>query len=132
LNEQIFQEVKLIYDWLDSEIAKLGRGCTACGNCCDFDAYGHRLYVTAPEMLFFERFVGPSLQPMQSGVCPYRVNGKCTVYPYRFSGCRIFDCKTDPLAQNRLCEESIRRFKKICETHNLPYRYVYLKEALKS
>jgi hypothetical protein len=130
MNEQVIQEVQLIYDWLDVEIAAIGRGCTACGQCCDFDAYGHRLYVTTPEMLFFEHFVGPHLQPMPSGVCPYRIDGKCTVYPYRFSGCRIFDCKTDAAAQNRLCEESVRRLKDLCDRYNLPYRYVYLKEAL--
>lgn len=130
MNEQIIEQVKRVYEWLDSEVASIGRGCTACGQCCDFDAYGHRLYVTSPEMLHFKHFVGPDLKPMPSGVCPYRVDGKCTVYPYRFSGCRIFDCRTDPVAQNRLCEESIGRLKKICDELNLPYRYVYLKPAL--
>lgn len=123
-------QVQSVYDWLDGEIAAIGRGCTACGQCCDFDAYGHRLYVTSPEILHFRHFVGPELRPMPSGVCPYRADGKCTVYPYRFSGCRIFDCKTDTQAQNDLCEESVRRFKIICETRNVPYRYVYLKDAL--
>jgi Fe-S-cluster containining protein len=129
-NSQIIQEVQAIYSWLDAGIAAIGRGCRACGNCCDFDAYGHRLYVTTPEFIYFKHFVGPDLKPMPTGVCPYRVDNKCTVYPYRFSGCRIFDCRTDALAQTKLCEQSIHRFKELCNTLNIPYRYVYLKDAL--
>lgn len=127
---EIINEVGAIYNWLDAQIAAVGRACQACGNCCDFETYGHRLYVTSPELLYFVHFAGPEIRLMTSGVCPYRIDNKCTAYPYRFAGCRIFDCRTDVQAQNRLCESIVRQFKDLCDARQVPYRYLYLKDAL--
>ena len=130
-NPQIIQEVSDIYQWLDSELDKLDRSCRACGECCDFETFGHRLYVTTPELLHFLEHVGPEIKEMPGGVCPYRVNGKCSVYPYRFSGCRIFTCGGENTDQeNALCEQAVRKFKDLCDRHHLPYHYVYLKAGL--
>ena len=52
-NPQIMKEVCDIYQWLDDELAKLDRSCKACGDCCDFETFGHRLYVSTPELMFF-------------------------------------------------------------------------------
>lgn len=127
---QIIKEVSEIYQWLDAELAKLDRSCRACGDCCDFEAFGHRLYVTTPELMYFAEHVGPSIKEMSSGVCPYRVDGKCSVYPYRFSGCRIFTCGADSDQEHELCEQAIAKFKTMCTKHNIPYRYLYLKPGL--
>ncbi len=116
---------------MDEEVAGMDRACRACGECCDFEAFGHRLYVTTPELLHFKYFVGPDIKEMIGGVCPYRVEGKCSVYPYRFSGCRIFACQGDSEQENLLSEQAIHKFKALCIKHKIPYHYVYLMAGLK-
>ena len=67
---------------------------------------------------------------MTADVCPYRMDGKCTVYPYRFSGCRIFSCKGDTEKENALCEQVISKLKTLCDKHRIPYDYLYLQAGL--
>lgn len=126
----ILEQVDAIYQWLQSELVQLDQQCTACGQCCDFESFGHRLYVTTPELIYFRHFVTLPIKEMTTGVCPYRVDGKCTVYPYRFAGCRIFTCKGDAEKENRICEEAIRRCKALCDEYAVAYHYVYLKAGL--
>lgn len=129
-DSQIIKEVDAIYRWIDEQVAQFDRSCKACGDCCDFEAFGHRLYVTSPELLHFQHTVGPEIKEMATGVCPYRVDGKCSVYRRRFSGCRIFTCRGDTEYQNQLSEQTISKFKALCEKYQIPYRYVYLKAGL--
>ncbi len=83
------------------------------------------------------------LLAMTNGRCPYRAvapdgetspkggaEDKCTVYPYRFAGCRIFSCKGNPDFQSDLTEVTIKKFKSLCEEFDVPYRYVDLPTAL--
>jgi Fe-S-cluster containining protein len=123
---QIIEAVSAVYRWLDERAARMGQSCKACGKCCDFERFGHRLYVTTPELLYFQNFGGPEIKEMTTGVCPYRIDGKCSVYPHRFSGCRIFQCRGDENKQNALSEQTIRRLKQMCSSHSIPYRYVSL------
>lgn len=138
-DSQIIKDVGDIYTWLDKQLAAIDRSCRACGDCCDFEAFGHRLYVTTPELMHFKHSMSldlikrgqePLILDMPGGVCPYRVDGRCSVYPYRFSGCRIFTCGGDSEQENQLCEQAIGKFKALCMTHEIPYRYVYLKAGL--
>ena len=127
---QIIQEVEAIYRWVDEQVELLDQSCHACGECCDFERFGHRLYVTTPELMHFQHAVGPDIKDMSGGVCPYRIDGKCTVYTFRFSGCRIFSCKGDTEKQNALCEQAVKKFKILCDAYSIPYHYVYLKSGL--
>lgn len=127
---QIIQEVSRIYQWLESELAVLDQSCDACGKCCDFESFGHKLYMTTPELIYFHHFMGPGTKLVTTGVCPYRVDGKCTVYPYRFAGCRIFTCKGDAEKENAICEEILRKFKALCDRLKIPYHYMYLNAGL--
>ncbi len=129
-DSQIIKEVNEIYLWLDEQLAEIDRSCRACGKCCDFEAFGHRLYVTTPELMYFAKHVGLTIKDMPSGVCPYRISGKCSVYSYRFSGCRIFTCGDDSEQEHQLCEQAIGKFKALCEEYNIPYHYMYLKPGL--
>ncbi len=62
--------------------------------------------------------------------CPYNIGGKCTIYEYRFAGCRIFCCKADADFQSRLSESALEKFKSICTEFRIPYRYNDLPTAL--
>lgn len=127
----MIEAVEKIYNWIDSQVAGTG-DCKACGDCCDFEKFGHRLYVTSVELAYFVEKMGDDLRKMDSDVCPYRVDGKCTVYPYRFAGCRIFACGRNEDTESQLSEESLQRLKEIGEEHKIPYQYTDLKTALNS
>jgi Fe-S-cluster containining protein len=127
-SSQIIQEVGFFYRWLDKQLATMDSSCQACGNCCDFESFGHKLYITSPELMYFAHFIDP--QKMVSGVCPYRIDGKCTVYPYRFSGCRIFSCKGDTEKESALCEQAVGKLKTLCDEFDIQYQYVYLQAGL--
>ena len=127
----ICNEVKQIYDRLDTDISEIAGQCTACGNCCDFERFGHRLFIASPELLYFKTNI-KDLKPMHVGVCPYMQDNKCTAREFRFAGCRIFFCKADEEFQNKLSEQAIKDFKQICDKYQFPYRYIDLKTALNS
>jgi hypothetical protein len=135
-HKEIVRQVGDIYKWLDEQliahVAKAG-DCKICGKCCDLEAYGHRLYVTTPEMMFFADKIGNrNIKKMTGGRCSYQTDGKCTVHPYRFAGCRIFCCKGDAGFQSELTESAIKKFKALCDKFKIPYRYVDLPTALRT
>ncbi|MHC5060332.1 MAG: hypothetical protein ACYTFK_04515 [Planctomycetota bacterium] len=130
-DREVAGTVAEVYNWVDSQIDRTASRCEACGKCCDFENYDHRLFVTSPELIFFSSKIGPDkTKPMPAALCPYNIGGECSVYPYRFGGCRIFFCKGDNEFQSRLSEQTVGKFKAICETFHIPYRYTDLAAAL--
>jgi len=139
-NNQLLKRVVEIYDWLDLQIRKSGdsgRACEACGKCCDFaqpapeQGFDHRLFVTTPELMYLAAKLGAkNIKPMTTSRCPYNTDGKCTIYEYRFAGCRIFYCKGDTDFQSKLSESALNKFKSICTDFQIPYRYTDLAAAL--
>jgi hypothetical protein len=134
VNKEIVKRVEAIYKWLDEQIAahqEAAGVCDACGKCCDFETFGHRLFVTTPEMFFFAEKIGSkNLKQMTTGRCCYQVENKCTAYDYRFAGCRIFCCKGNVRFQSDLTEAVIKKFKTLCDEFKIPYRYIDLPTAL--
>jgi hypothetical protein len=149
---QLLQRVAGVYNWLDSQIREnsaLAGVCDACGKCCDFkgpapaseQGFDHRLFITTPELLYFAANVGVEnvnpphvwrIRPMTTNRCPYQISDKCTVYKFRFAGCRIFCCKGDAEFQSRLSEWAVKEFKSLCTEFQIPYRYIDLPTALVS
>jgi hypothetical protein len=128
--QSIANSVTRIYSWLDAEIVD-EQTCEACGKCCDFESFGHKLFVTTPEIVCFTTKITPeNLKPMTGDICPYNSHGKCDVYEDRFAACRIFNCKADTEAQNAITEDALKELKNLCDTFDIPYRYVELKTAL--
>jgi hypothetical protein len=133
---RLIEKVAEIYDWLDEQIRdsrKQAGRCDACGKCCDFDKYDHRLFVTSPELIYLIENLGyENIKPMTTGCCPYQVDGRCSIYKYRFAGCRIFCCSGDADFQSRLSELTLAMFRQICIDFDVPYRYADLPTALNS
>jgi len=133
-NKRIISEIAGLYQWLDQTLAnhKTRAGaCSACGKCCDFDTYGHRLYVTHPEMHYFSAKTGSrNLRLMPSGQCPYMDDNRCSVHEHRFSGCRIYGCQGDSSFQNRLSEQALDKIKALCNAFDVPYEYMDIRQAL--
>jgi hypothetical protein len=134
-NKKIIERVSEIYKWIEEQqLANkcFAGSCAACGKCCDFEAYDHRLYVTPPEIIYFVEKLGlANIKQMTTARCCYQVEGKCTVHPYRFAGCRIFCCKGNAAFQSELTESAIKKFKALCDELQIPYRYLELPSALK-
>ena len=128
----LLADVEAIYRRLDAELTQhqAAGECRACGVCCDFEAFGHRLYLTTPELLYFAHYVGQPFRPMANGVCPYRIDRRCGVYGQRFAACRIFQCQGGATIQSDLTEQTLAQLKELCTRYAVPYRYVDLKTAL--
>ncbi len=131
--QEIVDAVGGLYSRLEVNLSSSPMPCKACGQCCDFESFGHRLFLTSPELIYFQVGLTQNsipLLPMTTGVCPYRKDSKCSVYPWRFAGCRIFNCTGDAELQSRLSEQAIDQMKNLCQQYDLPYRYLDLKTAL--
>jgi Fe-S-cluster containining protein len=133
-NSQLLKSIAEIYNWLDLQIrdsSKLDGACKACGKCCDFAQFDHRLFVTPPELMYLTANPdAANLKAMTTSRCPYNIEGKCTIYEYRFAGCRIFCCKADVDFQSQLSESVVNKLKSICTEFQIQYRYTELATAL--
>ncbi len=135
-DNRLIEKVAEIYDWLDVQVrrcSELAGACKSCGNCCDFDGFDHRLFVTPTELMYLTANLGAeNIKPMPTSRCPYNIGGRCTVYEYRFAGCRIFCCNGDADFQSRLSESALKKLKSVCTEFQIPYRYTDLATALNS
>ncbi len=145
-NNRLLEKVAGIYNWLDTQIRdnnKLTGQCKACGKCCDFGSpdqgpapvfeqgFDHRLFVTPPELMYLAANLGAeNIKSMPTNRCPYNIDGKCTVYEYRFASCRIFYCKADVDFQGELSESALEKLKSLCTEFQIPYHYTDLATAL--
>jgi hypothetical protein len=136
IDARLLEKVAEVYSWLESQIGRdcnLAGTCNTCGDCCDFSAFDHRLFVTVPELIYLAAKLGAeNIRAMPSGRCPYNVDGKCGVHEHRFAGCRIFCCNGDADFQSELGESALSRFKSICTEFEIPYRYLDLATGLNS
>jgi Fe-S-cluster containining protein len=150
-NKRLLEKVAEIYTWLNAQIRdnnKLTGQCKACGKCCDFgnpdqgpapafeQGFDHRLFVTPPELMYLTtgqqaaNLGAENIKLMPTNRCPYNIDGKCTVYEYRFASCRIFYCKADVDFQGELSESALKKLKSLCTEFQIPYHYTDLATAL--
>jgi len=140
-----------LYRELDADIAARRPICNTSGRCCKFESWGHRLYVTALELCYFQdlqsadRRNGPKNRsngvrfplPLYAGDgafspgCPWQVEGLCTARDSRPLGCRVYFC--DPLSttwQQDVYEKYHQKLVKLHEQFEIPYQYLEWREAL--
>jgi len=134
ITDQVAQKVAAVYEWLDMQLqgaAEQAPSCDSCGKCCDFETFDHRLFVTPPELTYLAaRLDGEKVKAMPTGRCPYNIIVACSIYDYRFAGCRIFCCKGNKDFQSALSESVLEKLKAICTEFGIPYRYLDLAAAL--
>ncbi len=115
--------------------------CRACGKCCRFDQFGHKLYVTGGELAYLTdnspipakaNLSAPDTAiDVEAGLCPYQRESRCVARDGRALGCRLFFC--DPAAADWFCETYEALHEQIKHIHaaaDLPYVYVELTAAL--
>ena len=136
----IREALQAVYLEIDHAVAALSPRCWLSGRCCNFDQYGHDLFVTGLEIAWAlqqldgearDRLAGASLP--SDGACPFQLEQVCTVHAIRPLGCRLFFC--DPAAQSwqpRLHEQFLRQLRRLHEQHGLDYRYLEWRRGLAS
>lgn len=113
--------------------------CVASGECCRFDAYGHRLYVTTLELIVFTNQLAihpapaPALLPvLASGACQFQMDGLCGAHTIRPFGCRMFYCDPTTTAWQQDAYEAFHaELKALHERFDVPYFYVEWRDALR-
>ena len=133
VDRQLKNKMAELYDWLDKQIATNidSSSCVACGDCCDFEKFGHRIYVTSLEAAYLkDNLMEEKLKAPVKGGCPYKVDNKCSMRDFRFGPCRIFFCKADSEFQNQLSEDFLKQIKQLCQQFNFEYTYSNLPDAI--
>jgi Fe-S-cluster containining protein len=124
-----------IYGRLAARIAERAPTCALSGRCCNFEAYGHRLYVTGVELAWVvERAAAAQIKfeaPAPSGLCPFQVGKLCRAHAMRPLGCRVFFCQEGTQAwQQELHEGFLGELRALHDRFDLPYRYMEWRRAL--
>lgn len=128
---------------VDQSIAQHDPVCRNRGACCRFDGFGHKLYVTSVELIYFVQGQRDAWRDMPAqkqachpadaaSVCPYHVGGGCTARSHRPLGCRIFYC--DPETRDWQPAEYERRhgeLRRLGVRLGVDYRYVEWLSALR-
>jgi Fe-S-cluster containining protein len=134
-NAEVRSRVQQLYKDLQARIDLRRPLCELSGRCCNFDRYGHRLYVTTGEMSVFvaDYFASqPSITgPAKQGACPFQVGKMCRVHSIRPFGCRIFFC--DPTSTNWQQEQYENFHAELKVLHrelSIPYAYIEWRQAL--
>ena len=119
------RDLEALYADLDRELPKYRFTCVASGACCDFDAYGHRLFATTLEAEWFFRNSPPERANASARHCPaWGPDRLCKARSGRMLGCRTYFCGPYP---NGLPEDVHAPFhakiQALHEKHGIPYRY---------
>jgi Fe-S-cluster containining protein len=72
-------------------LRRLGAACAACGRCCRFAEFGHRLWLTDLELALLRARHGRR-RVADPGVCPYLDGTSCAARDGRALACRTFHC----------------------------------------
>ncbi len=147
------EELRQLYAQLDLDIAAQKPVCQTSGRCCQFEIWGHRLYISTLELAYFLHWTirmpgTPDETPGHHGTidfplplykengdfapgCPWQINTLCTAREGRPLGCRIYFC--DTTTSDWQTERYEYYHHKICDLHRhfeIPYRYMEWRSAL--
>ena len=126
---QLLDELAGLYARLEGELAANPVRCNRCGRCCDFAAFGHRLYVTPIELALLVKEPAPdgSTPALR---CPYQLEGQCSAHNRRTLGCRVFFCGAPREREQALYEPYHAQLRALHGQSGVPYLYVELTDAL--
>jgi Fe-S-cluster containining protein len=138
--EAVDEALRSLHLRIEAEVAAKRPLCLASGNCCRFDAFGHRLMVTGLEAASTLRHAGVELGGEQlaaarrEGRCPFLAEGRlCGIRTARPMACRTFFCdRAASPWQEALHEASLAEIKALHRLHSIPYRYLEWRDALEA
>ena len=120
-----FRALESLYEELARELPRYRFTCAASGDCCDFDAYGHRLYATTLEVEYFFRHGGDERVNDDERACPaWGPDRLCKARQGRMLGCRSYFCGPYPvIPPDDVYERYYRRIKELHTTFGIPFAY---------
>ncbi|MBI1335930.1 MAG: hypothetical protein GC164_03095 [Phycisphaera sp.] len=134
---EIHSAIVDLFRGLDAQVAARGPTCWTSGKCCNFDAYGHRLYVTGLEIAWViaqlpaEQLPNPQAIDLK-GPCVFQTDKLCTVHAIRPMGCRVFFCQRGTQEwQQELYESFLGKLRGLHDRFGLPYAYMEWRVGLK-
>lgn len=117
----------------DLAIAAHAPICHNRGECCQFETFGHSLFVTTLELVYFVRGQRATWLEPSNGSCPYQQGGQCTARPHRPLGCRVFYCDpADKDWQGPEYESRLMALRRLGAEYGVVYRYVEWLSALRA
>ena len=119
----MMEELRRIYADADRAVARTGTVCLGGGNCCKFDLFDHRLYLTPVELSLLVSSPRNAVRGRSPKRCPYQVGPRCTAYPHRPLGCRIFFCRAEKQQFEQMYEQYHREIQDLHESYCIPYSY---------
>ena len=122
--EVLVRGLEAAYGELEAEISASNPVCRRSGNCCHFAKFGHRLYASRAEALYFAFRHGVPDGPFSHDSCPFMRENSCTAREGRPLGCRVFFC--DPSWKGRdseLSEKYIRRVGQLSDRLGISWDY---------
>jgi Fe-S-cluster containining protein len=130
--------VRQLYSDLDAEISRRRPLCVLSGRCCNFEEFGHRLFVTTIELAtFLHDYLNQSHTPPSSSKswdgkgCPFQIGKLCGVHSMRPMGCRLYFCDDSSTSWQREQYELFHsRLKRLHESMEVPYAYMEWRSAL--
>ncbi|MGC9259233.1 MAG: hypothetical protein ACP5I8_04010 [Phycisphaerae bacterium] len=142
-----------LYAQLDVEVAAQKLTCNSSGRCCQFEIWGHKLYVSTLELAYFRHKatnvpMTPAPPRSRSGAiyfplplygkngdftpgCPWQMNALCTAREGRPLGCRVYFCDAATATwQSERYEYYHHKISDLHKQFDLPYRYMEWRSAL--
>lgn len=119
--QQAIAALESLYGDLDRELPPAA-GCKACGKCCHFKTYGHRLYASYLEYLFLVWHSGRPEGAFDEDRCGYQRGAICTAREGRTLGCRTFFC-SEALQSAGVHERALGEIRRITAQFGLPWMY---------
>lgn len=137
----IHRALGALYGQLDAAVAARNPTCWISGRCCDFNAYGHRLYVTGLEITWCLRRLGEHEQPgvalpqaaqvAPDGPCVFQRDKLCTIHRLRPLGCRLFFCQEGTQQwQQQTYEHFQSALRRLHDDEAIAYRYMEWRSGL--
>jgi Fe-S-cluster containining protein len=112
------------------EEAFAGRSCRACGACCHFKTFGHRLYATRLEALYLLTAAPRPERRFDHDSCGYQQGALCLARESRALGCRMFFCKAAGGESREGFEAALGEIRRITEEFGLAWDYRPLGEHI--
>lgn len=127
---EIAAQLEAVYRLAADQIEARGPACWASGRCCNFDAAGHRLYVTGLEAAYTVTRLEQGLahgdidRARETGGCPFQIANLCGAHAIKPLGCRTYFCdRASQDWQHELTERGVELVRRIHDEHDLEYRY---------
>ncbi|MEQ8844728.1 MAG: hypothetical protein RIB58_07720 [Phycisphaerales bacterium] len=138
---EVADRLAAVYQMIADQVEARAPVCVASGRCCNFESYGHRLYVTGLEAAWCVLRLEPSMPALTPeavlsaearGGCPFQVGQLCGVHTIKPVGCRTYFC--DPTAQDwqeALTERAHAMVRALHVSSGAPYRYMEWRAILR-